>query len=824
MKNRSLLAKVYVDKATFQFDKAFDYLVSEQFASTLKRGCRVLVPFGNGNRKRQGMVVSIEEAESVGRKLKPIAAQIDLEPIFEEEMFVIADFMVKNTFCTFYDAVKTILPNAFGMQIGAHYQLSKKMTEEELAAFSYEERNLIQFLQTAKTQKELDDYLHYTIGSAKEGAVKHLLEEKIVVQVDEISQKVSDKTVKVAKLADDFEIRQEGYKLTPKQSEVIDFLSAVGTADKKEIMYFCAVGEGVIKTLEKRGILTFFERKVYRIPEKSKGNTHSVEELVLSKEQQEVYEGILSLTKEEKAQVALLYGVTGSGKTSVFLKLIAQTVRSGKQAMMLVPEISLTPQMVEQFKSLFGDQVAVMHSSLSLGERMDEYLRVQQGKANIVVGTRSAVFAPFHQLGLIIMDEEGEASYKSDATPRYHAREIAKLRCLQHHAVLLLASATPSIESYYRAKQGIYQLFTLHKRYADAVLPEVYLVDMKEEEKKGNFSQISTMLRQEVEKNLERGEQTILFLNRRGYQTVACCLECGEVIKCPRCDVPLTYHKDNGYLMCHYCGFAKKFLQECDHCHSHHVKLSGMGTQKAEDELANLFPNARILRMDTDTTYSRYAYSEKFDAFRRKEYDILIGTQMIAKGLDFPEVTLVGVLNADAGLYSSDYRGVERVFSLITQVVGRSGRAKKMGRAYIQTMQPENAVISFAAEQNYEGFFEDEIMTRKVLLYPPFCDICLVGFSGIQEKAVETAAGIFLQILEQKARELNGKVPLKVLGPIKPPLYRVNGKYRQKILIKCKGNAPFKRYLKGCLEEIHQKKGFSHITVTVDMNGDLNGS
>ncbi len=823
MEQGYLVAKIYVDKAVYSFDRAFDYLIPEEFSHTLKPGCRVLVPFGNGNRKRQGMVYGLSNEIPEGVKLKPVLHQLDEDPVFTREMFAIAEFMVKNTFCTFYDAVKTILPNAFGMKLTRHYTLTRRFEEEELSEFSFAQRNLIQFLQTAKSQKELDDYLNCDNSREKQELVQTLLEQQVIREEDEIRQKVSDKTVRMVRLSEEFADCIEEKRLTPKQAEVVEFLQSVGTAAKKEIMYFCAVGESVIKTLEKRGILSYFERKVYRIPQqKEKEQELSLSDIHLSEEQQEVFEGLLEKYREEKAQVALLHGITGSGKTAVFIKLIEQVVSSGKQAMMLVPEISLTPQMVQQFKSLFGNSVAVMHSNLSLGERMDEYQRVQKGEAQIVVGTRSAVFAPIQKLGLIIMDEEGEASYKSDATPRYHAREIAKFRCLQHQGLLLLASATPSIESYYKAKQGVYHLFTLTQRYASASLPEVYLVDMRSEEKKGNFTAVSGMLRQEIQKNIDKKEQTILFINRRGYQTIACCLECGEIVKCPRCDVPLTYHRDNGYMMCHYCGYAEKYQKECRECHSPHVKLSGLGTQKIEDELSGIFPQAKILRMDMDTTFSRYSYSEKFDAFRNGDYDILVGTQMIAKGLDFPNVTLVGVLNADAGLYSSDYRGVERVFSLITQVVGRSGRAQKTGRAYIQTMQPENPVISFAAKQDYESFYEDEIVTRKALIYPPFCDICIVGFSGLKEQGVEDAALGFLGILQETAREYQEKLSLKVLGPIKPPLYRLNGKYRQKILIKCRFQSTFKQYLKKSLLQISGHKLFHHITVTVDVNGDIN--
>lgn len=818
-----MIAKVHVDRAVYHIDKAYDYLVPLELEQTLRRGCRVMVPFGRGNKRAQGMVMELQPQDQPDPKVKPVLLQLDQEPVFSEEMFGMAEFLVNRTFCTFYDAVKTILPNAFAMQFSEQYELTRRLTQEELEEeFTYEERNLLGFLQKARSGRELSEFLSQQNDASYRRTVESLLNKGIVRRVDLAKQRVSDKTVSMLRLTSRFLEEGTQQPITPKQREVIDFLMEVQSAAKREVLYFCAVGESVLKALEKKKIAEFYEQEVFRAPEQPQGERMNLEELVLSRQQQEVYSGLCGLLDQQKAQVSLLYGITGSGKTAVYLKLIQYVLSQGRQALMLVPEISLTPQIVKRFKSCFGNQVAVMHSSLSLGERLDEYKRVQQGKANIVVGTRSAVFMPLSRIGLIVMDEEGEASYKSDAPPRYHARDVAKYRCLAHNALLLLGSATPSVESYYQARAGTYQLFAMKERYAGAVLPEVYLVDMRDEERQANTSPVSRMLRREVDQNLERGEQTILFLNRRGYQTVACCLSCGEVVKCPHCDVPLTYHKDNGYMMCHYCGYARRFSPTCPSCDSPHLKLSGLGTQKIEDELAGLFPKARILRMDTDTTYSRYAYGEKFDAFGRGEYDILVGTQMIAKGLDFPNVTLVGVLSADSGLYSSDFRGVERVFSLVTQVVGRSGRSGKRGRAYLQTYQPDHPVLNFAARQDYESFYEDEIVSRKALLYPPFCDICTISFSAQRESAVSDAAGVFLTMMRQAAQGREEQVPMRVLGPVKPPIYRLNGKYRLKIYIKCRCNAAFRSYLRGLLRQAPNQKAFRGVTLTADVNGDMN--
>ena len=822
MAEKRLIAKVYVDKAVYHFDKPFDYLVPEEIAGTLGRGCRVAVPFGNGNRRRLGMVIEVFREETIQERLKPILLQIDREPVFTGEMFRIAEFLMANTFCTFYDAVKTILPNGLNMNLSQEYRLVRALAEEELAGFSFEQRSLLAFFKKARSTRELDEYLSAQESSLRYKQALDSLVQNGWIQVSDLArQRVSDKNIALLRLSDRYAGGLE-CKLTPKQSEVVSFLEQNITATKKEVMYFCGVGEGVLRTLVQKEICVWTQQMVYRIPEEGNTSHISLSDISLSAAQQEVFAGIDSLRREEKPRAALLYGVTGSGKTQVFLKLIERVIQDGKQALMLVPEISLTPQMVAWFKGLFGNQVAVMHSGLSLGERLDEFKRIRDGKASIVVGTRSAVFAPFERIGIIIMDEEGEASYKSDASPRYHAREVAKLRCVAHNALLLLASATPSVESRYKAQQGKYHYFELKERYASARLPEVYLVDMKEEERHANLSSMSRRLQQEIRRNLERGEQTILFINRRGYQTAMQCIDCGEAVKCPHCDAALTYHRDNGYMMCHYCGYSVRQPKECPACSGKHLKLTGMGTQKLEDELGQLFPQARILRMDTDTTYSRYAYSEKFDAFRNGDYDILLGTQMIAKGLDFPNVTLVGVLNADAGLYAPDYRGVERVFSLITQVVGRSGRADKNGRAYIQTYLPEHPVLNFAARQDYDSFYQDELESRRVLLYPPFCDICTISFSGADPQGVSAAAKRFAVLMREQVKPGEKSLSFQAMGPVKAVMYKMSGKYREKIIVKCRSNSTFRTYLKRCFRLAGEEKSFRRISVYADINGDMN--
>jgi primosomal protein N' (replication factor Y) len=814
-----MIAKVYVEKSVYHIDQAFDYIVPPQLIPTLKRGCRVLVPFGKANKKVQGLVKEVIPVTEFEGQLKPVATQLDQEPIFNEEMFSIMDFLVKNTFCTYYDAIKTMLPTGVNVDVIETYQLTKTFTAVELEELSDDERRLVEFLKTAKTKKELSVFLDCTSNPEKKSVVKSLLSKGIIEKDDFLKQKVATKTVKMVRIAEGFD--PEGIKLTPKQQEVVRVLQDVSVAMIKELAYFCGVTEGVVKTLIKKHILETFEREVETEYEEPVSVNISLDDIVLSDQQQTAFAGILQLIQEDKPHVALLHGVTGSGKTQIYIKLIEQVLHQNKTAMLLVPEIALTPQLVSKFEGLFGDIIAVIHSNLTPTERLDYFKRIKANQVKIVIGTRSAIFSPLENIGVIIMDEEGEASYKSEQSPRYHTREVAKLRCVYHNATLVLGSATPSIESYYQAQNGKYSLFTLEERFSTAQLPSVYIIDMLQEQKNNNLSCLSVVLQQQLKLNLEQNEQSILLINRRGYHSYATCMQCGEVIKCPSCDVAMTYHKANGHLMCHYCGHTKKFDSTCPTCHGQYIKLTGVGTQKLEDEIKQLFPQARVLRMDTDTTYSRHSYEKNFGDFKKGKYDILLGTQMIAKGLDFPNVTLVGVINADSGLYSTDYRSSERIFSLITQVVGRSGRSEKTGRAYIQTFEPDNAVIRFAASQDYKAFYQDEIQTRKMLTYPPFCDICMLGFSGVNEKAVRNAANQAMEILRQEAFK-TPNLTLKVLGVTPANIFKISNKYRYRILMKCKMNQAFKEFLSRVLKECVKERWMQNISIFADIYGDIN--
>ncbi len=541
---------------------------------------------------------------------------------------------------------------------------------------------------------------------------------------------------------------------------------------------------------------------------------------MFSPKQQAVFDGLLGLMNRPDPKCALLRGITGSGKTSVFIRLIDEAVKQGKTAIMLVPEISLTPQMVGKFRRLFGDDVAILHSSLSLGERADEYTRIKTGRAHIVVGTRSAVFAPVKNLGIIVIDEEGEGTYKSESAPRYHARDVAKQRCFYHKAFLLLASATPSLESYYNAKTGRYSLFELDERYNNAVLPDVYIVDMRVEQQNGNHSAFSMPLIEEMRKNLENGEQSILLLNRRGYHTSVRCATCGKAIECPNCALPLTFHKTNGTVVCHYCGYTHTLSPVCPFCGSKFLMMKGTGTQRIEDEISEIFPKARILRMDADTTAAKNAFESKFKAFAAGEYDIIVGTQMIAKGLDFPNVTLVGVLKTDNSLYAGDFRAYERTFSLITQVVGRGGRGGKRGRALIQTFTPDHYVLNLAASQNYPDFYKEEIELREAMTYPPFCDIIVVGFTSLVDRDCSVAALRFRDMLEKRWESDFSEIPLRILGPARNVISKVNGRFRWRLIIKCRNSPKLRKLMELTLKEAGADKALGNVTFFADLNGD----
>ncbi len=818
--NTALIVSVAVDKCLYPFDFLYDYKAPQYLESEISLGQTVMVPFGKGNQSRVAMIYKIEKKTDRGGKIKELISLPQNGIKMTAEQLELSQWLKENTFCTYFDAIKTILPPGLNFNIKAKYKLS----DMDASHLSQNEIDILNQLKSAKTEKQLEEKIS-SLNSHKDSnnskAVQALIKAGFIVKLEEMKRQVGDQTEQMVRLADDYQFNERTERLTPKQKSVIEALSEYDSASVSEICYLCAITPAVIKNLIKYGILEEYQYCLTRAETAAAQAEKSPDDIILSEEQQSAYNRLEQLMLEDSPKCALLQGVTGSGKTSVFIKLIHKAIKSGKTALMLVPEISLTPQTVRQFQQLFGNTVAIIHSALSMGQRADEYKRIKSGEAKIVIGTRSAVFAPLENIGVIVIDEEGEHTYKSDKAPRYHARDVAKQRCFKHKALLLLASATPSLDSRYNAQINKYQYITLKNRYNKGNLPQVYMVDMKAEYEGGNRGNFSQALLREIEINLNNGEQTLLLLNRRGYHTHLSCIKCGEVIKCPNCDLPLTYHKTNETVACHYCGYFTKAPDVCPKCRSRYISQSGTGTQRIEDEIKQYFPRARVLRMDADTTMSRNAFSKKFTEFGNGDYDIMVGTQMIAKGLDFENVTLVGVLAIDKSLYMGDYLGYERTFSLITQVVGRSGRGGKIGRAYLQTFSPDHYVLQLAARQDYDEFYRQEIELRKALLFPPFCHICLIGFSSVNQAFCSNGANRFLEIFKAKLLEETEKPPLRVLGPTKMGTGKLGGKYRNKLVIKCKFNSSFRRLLNGVIMEAYKDKAFANVSFYVDINGEV---
>lgn len=811
----ALAASVAVDKCLYPFDRLFDYYVPQDMENDIRVGQTVMVPFGAGNKKKVGTVFELKKvAFDQVAKLKPVLSIGANSAVMNEEQLYLAKWLKENTFCTYYDAIRTILPPGLTFSVSSEYSLLKG----DSARLNDEEKGLLADLKKCRTEKELESL----ISSISDKKLLNALEAKGFLQENHLMKRhIGDETQIMVRLRDNFEQNDRMVKLTAKQRSIVNTLVDYQAASVKEICYICGVTSVVVRNLVKYGILEEYTLTVSRAESGNAEAVKSPEDIVLSEEQQGAFDSLSALMKGKEPKCALLYGVTGSGKTSVFIKLIDKAIREGRTALMLVPEISLTPQTVRNFQSIFGNTVAIIHSNLSMGQRADEYGRIEKGEAKIVIGTRSAVFAPLSNIGIIVIDEEGEHTYKSDRSPRYHARNVAKQRAFRHNSLLLLASATPSPDSRYNAEIGKYSLVTLRERYNKCALPEVYTVDMKAEYESGNRGNFSHALLHEIEENLNRGEQTLLLLNRRGYHTFISCIKCGETMKCPNCDLPLTYHKFNETLCCHYCGYTAPMPDKCPKCGSKYITQSGTGTQRIEDEINAYFPNARILRMDADTTMTKNAFENRFAAFGNGDFDIMVGTQMIAKGLDFENVTLVGVLSVDKSLYSGDYLGYERTFSLITQVVGRSGRGRKKGRAYLQTFSPDHYVLQLAARQDYDEFYRQEIEVRKALLFPPFCDICLIGFSSLMDSPCLNAARRFSEIFRELLKQEEKTMPIRILGPTKMGTGRLGGRFRNKLIIKCKFNRQFRALMNKVIMQAYKDKAFDNVSFFVDINGEI---
>ncbi len=801
-------ASVAAGNTLYSFDKLYDYLIPPELEGKVFPGCRVKISFGHS--LRQGIVMDIHEAEDAA-KLKPVSMVIDREPVLSAELLKMAAFMKSRCYCTYFEACRAMLPT--GLSVKLTYSYSAVQGYDSHTLMSDEEKAVYEYLRSRRTPVR-EDRLLKKLEFSDVQLLGDMVKKGYVLRSETVKKRIADETVKMIRLRGDIPDR----KYTPNQTEVLSVLSDIGEASVKEICYFTGVSSAVTDNLVKRGICEYFEAP----PPKEAECPHDVkakEEIDLTSQQQSAYEAILSRYESGKPDVTLLYGITGSGKTSVFMKLIDRVHEDGRGVICMVPEISLTPQMLAGFKARYADRVAVFHSGLPLGERLEQWRRVRDGRADIVVGTRSAIFAPMENIGLIVMDEEQEYSYKSSANPRFHARELAKFRCNENKCPLVLSSATPSVESYEYALSGRYSLCRLDKRYGAARLPHVITVDMNREQDQGNHSGYSSILLEGLEENLKNGQQSILLLNRRGHNTFIACRRCNEVISCPNCSISLTYHSANHRLMCHYCGYSIPVPERCPACGSERIRYSGAGTQRAEQELAEIFPDARILRLDTDATMQRYAYEKKLGMFREGKYDIMLGTQMVAKGLDFPNVTLVGVLSADGMMHSEDFRSYERTFSLLTQVVGRSGRGGLEGRAVIQTFEPNNPIIEMAASQDYDSFFRTEIGLRKAMLYPPFADIGIIGFAGEDKELTNRAAQEFASMLKDCFSGQYSDLPIRMLGPSPASVSKVSGKYRFRIILKFKNTKRFREMLSSVLAKTNSSI-FRDVSVFADIDPD----
>ncbi len=815
------IAKIAVENTAYSFDKEYDYLIPEMFSKTALPGCRVTISFGRGNVRRTGLITAICK-ESKSAKLKCIEAVLDEAPLLNDEMLSLVYWLRERTFCTLFDAARALLPTGINFKHLASYTRSPDIDDTKIALLTPSEKKVFDFVNTKKGGYVKKERIIQSLELAPSSDIlEKLVSIGVIVRSIDAVRNVGDLTVKMVKLKDAYSDGVNALAgLTQKQKLVYDFIFDTGTPTIKEICYFTGLTSSVIHALEKKGIIEIFENTVYRKPYIAKKTTEKNKNISLTDEQNDAYNHLLAQYTVGKGGVSLLFGVTGSGKTLVYLKLIDEIISRNKSVIVMVPEIALTPQTLAIFNQRYGRDIAVFHSALSLGERADEWLRVKKGEASIVVGTRSAVFAPLENIGLIIIDEEQERTYKSDRSPRYNAKEVARFRCAKHSALLVLSSATPSVESYAAAKEGRFSLNILKNRYGTAILPEVVTVDMREEVTHGNDSEISSDLLKSLEENLNSEKQSIVMINRRGYNTFAACRSCGQVITCPSCSISMRYHNANKRLMCHYCGFSQPFTDTCANCGKKDVRYSGFGTQKIEDKITELLPKARILRMDTDTTMSRMAHEQKFEQFANREYDILLGTQMVAKGLDFENVTLAGVVSIDHQLYNDDFRSMESAFSLLTQVVGRAGRGKYKGKAIIQTFTPENEIIRLAAKQDYDTFFQTEIQIRKLLTYPPFCDICLYCFTGENEAKVRAASFFVFEELKKKTSETYRGLKLIVLGPVAARVAKVSNRYRYRIIIKCHNSSRFRQLIRELIVIYDAQKGFSNVATYIDMNPD----
>ncbi|MBP3673701.1 MAG: primosomal protein N' [Oscillospiraceae bacterium] len=813
-----MIAKIAVSAATFAIDKPYSYFVPA--GMELRPGHRVTVPFGRGNRRCEGVVLSVEAESADG--LKAVERVLDEEPVLTPYMLRLAAFVRERYFCTFYDAIRAMLPAGLWFQAKQTVSLTEDRSWKEKNIKNECARAVLNLLEDLGGQAE-ESALRNAVPEEEvlHDALQYLLRKKWIAAQADYSRRTSDKTERIATLASSPEEAMEYASHRPKsaamQKAVLELMCSVGSVSVKELCYFTGASTATVNRLEKLGYLELSERPVLRCREIKPAQLDGP--LILNKEQQAAFDGLNAQRNGENPGVALLYGVTGSGKTSVYIKLIQSSLDAGKSAMLLVPEIALTPQLLGLLAAYFGETIAVLHSSLSAGERYDQWKRVRSGEAKVVVGTRSAVFAPCQNLSLIILDEEQEHSYKSENSPRYSAKEVAIWRGAKEKALVLFGSATPSVETMYRAKTGAYQLYTLSRRFGGRDLPSVEIVDMRQELKQGNDLSFSAFLQDAIIDTHKAGKQTIILLNRRGNSRALVCVDCRETPECPRCSVRLTYHSANNRLMCHYCGYSQPVPDRCPQCGGP-LKQIGTGTQKAQQELEYLFPDLEVDRMDADTVNAVNTHEKILDHFKSAHVPILIGTQMVAKGLNLPDVTLVGVLDADLSLYTDSFRAAETTFNMLTQVVGRAGRGDTPGRAVIQTLVPEHEVIKLAAKQDYDGFYDLELSLRKMQKVPPFGDLVTVTFLGQEETAVLRGAAKFRDSLLSCLKQPGfTEETCTVLGPAPCAVPKINYNFRYRLTLRCCLSKNLRNLVSSLLRQFAQDKLNRGVSAFADVNG-----
>ncbi len=813
-----MIAKIAVSAANFAIDKPYSYYIPQEMS--LAPGMRVLVPFGRSNRRTEGIVLSVEDA--LPEKLKSVEKALDEAPVLSDTMLHLAAFVRGRYFCTFYEAARAMLPAGLWFQMKQTFALTEDRSWREAALRQKDARKLLQLLTDCGGSAD-EQLLRQTVADEENfrRAVAYLQKKKWITASQDFSRKTNDRTEKIATLAVPAELAMEYAQSRPKsaamQRSVLELMCAIGSAAVKELCYFTGASALTVKRLAELGYLELTEKEVLRCRQIQPVRLDGP--LVLNSEQQAAYAGLSRQMDSDTPGTALLYGVTGSGKTSVYIKLIERCLQQGKQAMLLVPEIALTPQLLGLMAAHFGEQVAVLHSSLPGAERYDQWKRIRAGQSCVVIGTRSAVFAPCPTPGLIILDEEQEHSYKSENNPRYSAKEVALWRGLKEKVLVLFGSATPSVETMYHAKSGRSALYTLHERYNGKGLPKVEIVDMKEQLREGNDASLSYPLQDAIRETAGAGKQTILFLNRRGNSRALICVDCREAPECPRCSARLTYHSANERLMCHYCGYSQHVPQRCPACGGP-LKPMGTGTQKVQQELQGIFGDIPVDRMDADTVSAANPHEKILDHFKNEKVPVLIGTQMVAKGLNLPDVTLVGVLDADLSLYTGSYRAAETTFNMLTQVVGRAGRGDTAGKAVIQTMVPEHKVITMAARQDYDGFYELEIGLRRVQNCPPFGDIATVTFTGQEEGRVLRGGVKFRDSLLAclKQPDYEGEI-CTALGPAPCVVPKINYNYRYRLSLQLRMSRKMSALLGHLLRQFSLDRENRGVTAFIDVNG-----